>query len=247
MRALLIASLALVACEASTTTPETTSEAPGARSPATPRAAERAADRTVIHHADERAAPAPRAVTEGEPVAVGLLPPVEVQARPRRRMNLDQLARSMRQVSGGIGWTEDRGGREVDLFVELSATLGKPDYLQVVSEDLEPSALFLKFLDDAARSVCGRMVLQDLAAGPQADRTIFKHVEPGEAAADADVDANLAWLIRRFHGRIVAPEGERVRALRWLFDSVVHITSEPIDGWNAVCVGLFTHVDFYSY
>lgn len=245
MRALLITSLVLLACEAPTSTaPTKTSDDPNTPRPV----AAQPADRTVIHSADEREAPAPRAVTEGDPIAVGLVPPVEVQARPRRRMNLDQLAQAMRQVSGGIGWTEDRGGRDVDLFVELSATLGKPDYLQVVSEDLEPSALFLKFLDDAARSVCGRMMLQDLAARPDADRMIFRLVEPGDSSAsDAEIDANLAYLVQRFHGRVLPPSAARVQAWRWLYDSVVHITAEPNDGWNAVCVGLFTHVDFYSY
>lgn len=244
MRALLIASFALLACEAPTST--SPSKAP-TDTPSPRPAAEQPAGRTVVHAPDEREAPAPRAVTEGDPIAVGLIPPAEVQARPRRRMNLDQLAQAMRQVSGGIGWTENRGGRDVDLFVELSATLGKPNYLQVVSEDLEPNALFLKFLDDAARSVCGRMMMQDLAAGPRGERMIFRLVEPGDSASDADIDANLAYLVQRFHGRVLPPRAARVQAWRWLYDSVLHITSEPNDGWNAVCVGLFTHVDFYSY
>jgi hypothetical protein len=196
-------------------------------------------------YANDREAPARRPVSIGDSQSVDLLPPAEVLARPRRRLNLDQLARAMTQVSGGIGWTETRGNTDVNLFNELSATLGKPDYIQVVSEDLEPSSLFLKFLDDAARSICGKMVVRDLEG--RGDPVIFKHVTPGEAATDEDIDANLAYLVRRFHGHQLAPEESRVQAWRWLFDSVVHVTGEPIDGWNAVCVGLYTHVDFYSY
>lgn len=243
MKATVAAALALTACDAPTT-PDGETAAPGETPTA---AADRApAPGGSAHSADERAAPAPRAVTEGDPVAVDLLPPVQVDARPRRRMNLDQLARAMTQVSGGIGWTELRGNNEVDLFEELSATLGKPDYVQVVSENLDPSALFLKFLDDAARSVCAKMIVADMGVAA-ADRTIFKHVEPREASTDDAVDANLAWMVKRFHSRDLPPQSPRVQSWRWLYDSVVHITAEPIDGWNAVCVGLFTHVDFYSY
>ena len=97
-----------------------------------------------------------------------LAPPVEppvAEARARRRMNLDQLDAAFRRTSGGIGWTEMRGNREVNLLVELSATLGKPDYVQITTEDLDPSALFNKFLDDAARSICERMITHGRGPG----------------------------------------------------------------------------------
>lgn len=244
MRMLIVSAAALLlACDPSTPTaprvPDAPIEAAATRTPVG--APESPAGRAV--HGNDRAAPAPRPVTAGDSNRVDLLPPVEVLARPRRRMNLDQLAQAMPQVSGGIGWTELRNGRDVDLFVELSATLGKPDFVQVVSEDLEPSALFLKFLDDAARSICARMVRRDLDAAPGAEMAIFKHVGPDVAPTSDAIDANLAYLVERFHGRRDAV----TIGWRWLYDSVVHITDEPIDGWNAVCVGLFTHVDFYSY
>ncbi|MEZ4467376.1 MAG: hypothetical protein R3F43_23755 [bacterium] len=76
----------------------------------------------------------------------------------------------MIQASGGTGWTETRGATEVDLFEELAATLGRPDYVQVTTEDLDPSALFLKFLDDAARSVCARTVEPTSTARGRAGR-----------------------------------------------------------------------------
>ena len=188
MRLLIVSAAALLlACDPSATTPRV----PTAPNVVTPNAPppiaqpESPAGRAV--YGNDREAPAPRPVTAGDSSRVDLLPPAEVLARPRRRMNLDQLSQAMPQVSGDIGWTEMRGNREVDLFVELSATLGKPDYVQVVSEDLEPSALFLKFLDDASRSICARMVRRDLDANAGADMAIFKHVTPNEAPTDAEI------------------------------------------------------------
>jgi hypothetical protein len=71
--------------------------------------------------------------------------------RPRRRLNVDQLANAVLQVSDGIGWYERQGNTDVDLFAQLASTLGKPDYIQNTEEDLEPTILFQKFLGDAAR------------------------------------------------------------------------------------------------
>ncbi|MGK0358957.1 MAG: hypothetical protein ACI9U2_001251 [Bradymonadia bacterium] len=243
MRLLIVSAAALLlACDPSAPSAPRVPSAPEDAPSETPVAAPESPTGRAVY-GNDREAPAPRPVTAGDPTRVDLQPPAEVLARPRRRMTLDQLAQAMPQVSGGIGWTEQRGNNQVDLFVELSATLGKPDYVQVVSEDLEPSALFLKFLDDASRSICARMVRRDVDADPGADMTIFAHVAPNEVPTDAAIDANLAYLVERFHGRRDAVTTN----WRWLFDSVVHVTGEPIDGWNAVCVGLFTHVDFYSY
>ena len=39
-------------------------------------------------------------------------------------MDIDQLDTAIRQVTGGIGWTERRGNTTVNLFEELAGTLG---------------------------------------------------------------------------------------------------------------------------
>lgn len=194
---------------------------------------------------DDAAPPPPPAedvpVEVGDPVEGALRPPpppVEPPARARKRMNVDQLSAAVRAVSGGIGWTEVRGGAEIDLFDDLSATLGKPDYAQVTRENLQPSALFQKLFDDAARSVCAAWIARDLEAP----------VEPRLLPPDdADPDAHLRGLVHRFHQRTVPPGGPDEARWRWLLDSVVFVTGDPVAGWNAVCVGLFTHPDFYSY
>jgi hypothetical protein len=203
--------------------------------------------------------PAPTPPSEARPaqvgagVAVDLLPAPEVvlpPARPRRRMNLDQLNGAIRQASGGFGWTELRGATEVDLFVELGATLGKPDFIQITTEDLEPSALFQKFLDDAARSVCGKMLAHDQNQSRSVDdRVLVRHVgwDDDRQSAPEAVDANLRWLLSRVHSRRVAADSPALSGWRWQFDGLRFSGASPAEAWNAVCVALFTHPDFFSY
>jgi len=201
---------------------------------------------------------------EGE---AGLRPVIEdaPPARPRRRLNIDQLSDAMIKASGGIGWTELRGNATVDLLAELSRTLGKPDYIQITEEDLEPTILFQKFLGDAARSICSRMLERDLATieviqeyemrpfedPPEGlpERTLMIHVTPDQSI-DEDpeaFDANIRALLMRFHGRVIA-EGDDVALAnwRWLLKSARHV-SEPSQAWMATCVALYTHPDFYSF
>jgi hypothetical protein len=168
--------------------------------------------------------------------------------RGRRRMDIDQLNASIRLVTGGIGWTEQQGATEVDLFVQLSRTLGKPDYLDLTSEDLTPSLLFQKFLDDAARSVCDRLIERELASLPQ-DRVLMVQAGPSDRIEDAPdaIEENLRALLLRYHGHALAAGANELGAWTWLFESAQHTSGDPVEAWRAVCVGLITHPDFYSY
>jgi len=173
---------------------------------------------------------------------VGLRRPtvVEPASRARRRMNLDQLEAAFLEVSGGLNWTERRGNEDVSLFQELSATLGKPDYIQITSEVLEPTALFQKFLDDAARQVCQKMLIRDVGRG--ADPVVLLN-----SADTNEIDEHLRRLILRFHGRALSAESRDLAQWRWLYDSTLRMTDNSEAQWNAVCVALFTHPDFYTY
>lgn len=181
-----------------------------------------------------------------------LLPEVEPLVRARQRMNLDQLSAAISRASGGIGWTEGAGNNEKDLFVELAATLGSPDYIEITTEDLDASALFHKFLDDAARQVCTTLVDQE-AADPTLERTLMKYVEPSDTlATNPDgVTDNLRYLLLRFHGHRVNADTPVLEQWRWLFQTVSTFSAGdalgPATGWRAVCVALITHPDFYSY
>jgi len=175
-------------------------------------------------------------LTEGEEANLRPTPEVVEPGRPWRRMNVDQLDAAMQRASGGISWVEVRGAYVAPLFTELSATLGKPDYVEITQETLEPTPLFLKFLDDAARSVCGEMIRVDLAA-PEEARILLSD----------DVDQRLTTLLLRFHSRRVFPDDPQFGTWRWLYQSTAFATDDPTAPWYAVCVALFTHPDFYSY
>lgn len=192
----------------------------------------------------ERPRPAPVDVDTVNGGQADLAPtpaPWQPPNRARRRMNIDQLDAAFRRTSGGIGWTEMRGNREVNLFEELSATLGKPDFIQITTESLEPSALFQKFLDDASRQVCARMVEVDQQRG--AEPVLLP---APDAAGDVDIDAHLQHLVLRFHGRDLPIDSPDLMHWRWLYDSVVFV-GDDVTGWQSVCATLFTHPDFYSY
>ena len=164
-------------------------------------------------------------------------------------MDIDQLNQAIRQASGGLGWTETRGGREVDLFEELAETLGRPDYLDLTTENLEPALLFHKFLADAARAVCSQSVARDIWEG-DGERPLLGDVDPTATYEDTPeaIDDNLARLLLRFHGRRVTDASDpALVSWRWLFRSATHVTEDPAVAWRTVCVGLITHPDFYSY
>lgn len=182
----------------------------------------------------------------GDPIDVGLLPAPEDDGpltRVRRRVDLDQLDALIRKVSGGLTW--DVGGK--NQLVELAATLGKPDYLDQTTEDLDPSALFMKFLGDASRSVCAAAIKRDLQV-VAADRALMRTVAPTDTWATAHelVEANLQELLLRFHGRAVAVDAPELEHWRWLYQAA-ELKLGASGAWQAVCVGLMTHPDFYSY
>lgn len=252
MKRFMLLSVLAIGCADSDAPVPTIAPAP-APAHKTPVAAPAAGGHTVWSNAHE--APAPRPVEAGPATPAELLPPVQFARRPRRRMNVDQLSDAMRRVSGGIGWTNDRGD---DLFESLAATLGRPDYVQRTVEELEPTVLFQKFLDDAARDVCTRMLAADLAAlqaeaeadpdNPPADRILLRHVDADDTIADAPdaVDRNLRHLLAWFHGREVRDANDLAH-LKTLVEQAAALTDDPTQSWLGVCGVLFTHPDFYTY
>lgn len=254
----LILSLALWGCDASDS-PLPTPKGPET---STPVAQPMPPGHPPIHTTPNDApAASPVEVTTGDSEQVDLAPPYDAERRivprPRRRMNIDQLQASVLRVSGGINWTERRGRNEVVLFDELSATLGKPDFAETTDEELEATVLFQKFLGDAARNVCTRMIAADEAAlaadaeGAETDWSprLLVHVTPDETMeTDAEaIKANMQVLLQRFHGRRLDADAPGLAHWHWLFQSASFVTDRPADAWLAVCVALFTHPDFYMY
>jgi hypothetical protein len=184
-------------------------------------------------------------------VDVALLPDMPLAdegIRARRRMDIGQLDASMRVVSGGIGWTElDGDGQVKNLFESLGATLGVPDYITRTREDRTPSVVFEKFLGDASRSICSAMVGREM--GGPTERVLMKHVSDSDdwESNPVAVEANMRYLLLRFHGVKLGPGDPALEPWLWLFRSSLHDGSEPPLAWHTLCVALFTHPDFYSY
>lgn len=170
-------------------------------------------------------------------------------ARSPGRMSIEQLARSIPTVTGGIRWTEDFGAGPADMLEVLAPTLGAPDYIRVTSENLEPTLIIAKFVQDAAFRICGRWVDRDRAA-PLADRTLVRH-EDWQSVDPALVKANLRRLQLRFYARKVAPDDEApIADLYELFtnaSSTAPAGRGAQDGWTAVCIAMMTDPEFILY
>lgn len=180
-------------------------------------------------------------------------PPVElpVASRKPRRMSVDQMLASVYAAAsddGSITWSQDKDS--------IKKTLGKPDYIAVTEEDLEPTTLYMKFVDDLAREVCNKMV-----AKPVTDQVLMKEATKLDTLSNnpAAVKANLRRLHLRFFGRVVAESDEASLApLLGVFDQVVkQLQTDSVgplggstpatEGWRAVCQAAFTSPEFHLY
>jgi hypothetical protein len=177
------------------------------------------------------------------------LPPV---SRSPRRLSVDQLIASVQVVAsddGSITWNQDKA--------TIERTLGKPDYIIVTDEDLTPSTLYMKFVDDLAHDVCNKMV-----AAPTASQVLMKYVANTDTLESnpTTVKQNMRYLYLRFFGRKVADTDDTtIQPLLTVFDSVTNAKSTlpdggsgssalgPVEGWRAVCVAAFTSPDFHIY
>lgn len=171
-------------------------------------------------------------------------------ARSPGRMTIEQLARSIPIVTGGLRWTEDFGQGPTDMLEVLAPTLGVPDYFLVVEENLEPSLIIAKFMQDASRRICTRWVERDRDL-PVADRTLVRH-DDWESLEEADVRLTLRALQMRFFGHQVAEgtEDERQEALVELFTNASSTAPEgeaAYDGWLSVCIALMSDPEFVIY
>lgn len=170
-----------------------------------------------------------------------------------QRLSVRQLAQSMTIALGGSTWMVGSANG----FDSRSRTLGEPDYIGVVDENLEPSSLFLKFMDDAAKDACTRAVNADQTKAAN-QRVLYKAVSLTDTVASnrAAIDQNLAYLKLRFHGiKVPVTEEATLAPLRKLFDDAVKGaagTATPTaahvkEGWRAVCVGLLMAPEYHLY
>ncbi|MFT7582203.1 MAG: hypothetical protein ACI9MR_003885 [Myxococcota bacterium] len=192
----------------------------------------------------------PIGVPGGEGLPVVVIAPPEVPAlptRPRRRMDIDQLSGAIRSATG-FGWTGVTGGREFDQFEALANTLGRPDYIESTQEDFEPTALFQKFLGEAARTTCTELAEAEVNDGTHTP-ILLAEAGIGDTYESAPnrIDANLRQLLLRFHGTKLEANAPGLDRWRWLFRSALHVSGDTMTTWRTVCTGLVMHPDFYTY
>ena len=170
-----------------------------------------------------------------------------------QRLSVRQLAQTLPVVLGGNTWQVGANNG----FNTRSATLGEPDYINVVDENLEASSLYQKFMGDMARDGCTRTANADGALA-QSARVLMRFVSLTDTVTSnrSGVDENLRYLKLRFHGVKVAPtDTASLDGLRTVFDAAVRGaagTSTPTaahvkEGWRAVCVSLLTAPEYHLY
>ncbi len=182
-----------------------------------------------------------------------------------RRLTVPQVRSSLVTVLGNdvngvpISWMTSSTQSGFDRY---GGALGTADFLNITEDAVEPSALYAKFMGDAARDACNRALAADNVKADMAERVMTRFVERTDTVAKnpEGIDRNLRYLKLRFHG-VMIPEtdpqaSERVAALRTLFDTVVKKASNnaanPTQtqvrvGWHAVCVALLTDPEFHLY
>lgn len=170
-----------------------------------------------------------------------------------QRLSVRQLANSMTVALGGSTWMVGSANG----FDNRSRTLGEPDYIAVVDENLEPSSLFLKFMDDAAKDACTRASTADQTKAAN-QRVLYKTVSLTDTLATnrAGVDQNLMHLKLRFHGiKVAAGDDATLAPLRKLFDDAVKgaagaatpTAAHVKEGWRTVCVALLMAPEYHLY
>jgi hypothetical protein len=192
-------------------------------------------------------------------------PPIDPAKKPvtsaaPRRISIAQLRGAFPAILG-----TDVNGKDItwmsgssSALDKMADVLGEADYAYVTQDNREPSALYLKFMDDAARDVCDRALKADAARPDAATRVLLRYVEKTDTVATnaAGVDKNLGYLKLRFHGvKVQAGDDAATAPLRQLFADAVtaaaagkpataaHVT----EGWRAVCIALVTAPEFHVY
>ena len=185
------------------------------------------------------------------------LPPVSAFAS---RMTIGMLEKSLPVVAGNdvngnpINWTVTQQGNQVVgwEYGAFGGTLGRPDYIKVTAESMEPDMLYLKFMGDMATQVCQKIVEADKEKGSDAERVLTPFISIENPKEPTVVDENLAYLKLRFHGvKVASGDNEALTPLRDLYlggaSGPGSDLEQAIAGWKSVCVGLLLSPEFHVY
>lgn len=187
-------------------------------------------------------------------------PPLDSSQLPIRSARTQRLSVAQLRGTFPAAMGKDADGQDIVWMLysypgleKLSDVLGEADYANRTSDNLEISPLYLKFMDAAARDVCGKALDADLKKSDPKTRVLLRYVDPTD---DVDtnpdgVNANLRYLKLRMHGvKIAADDTASLDQLRKLFADATAATvsdSPPLEGWRTVCVGLLTAPEFHLY
>ena len=134
----------------------------------------------------------------------------------------------------------------------LGLTLGRPDFVSITSENMEPDMLYVKFMADMAQNVCEQIIDADNAVGETGERVLTRYILMTDLNNAQAIQKNLAYLKLRFHGvKVDLEDTEALDPLNALYLASSQGPGSPIqaavEGWRAVCIGLFLSPEFHIY
>lgn len=154
-------------------------------------------------------------------------------ARQPSRLTADQLHASLVVATGQV-WPQ---------FERYAGAMGRPDYLEITEENVQPSVGFDKLVGDAARDTCAAAVAADVAG--TGEGVILRHAGAGDTDRAALV-TNLSYLLLRFHAvRVSGDDDPRLLPFMRILESPLE--ADMPTRWTAVCIALATHPDFLTY
>jgi hypothetical protein len=200
-------------------------------------------------------------------------PSAPLVGRVPRRMSADQVRATFLELTGvsytGLATVRDPNAPTgetknpaADLLDAYASALGRADYDYVVHENLEPGISFSKLVLDAARFTCGQAATRELCAAsamPAPHLLLKATATDALPAAEPAIRANIAALMLRFWGQVLAPDDAEVTQVLELFraatttpawiaaDETTRPAGSLVDGWRVVCIALASSPEFYVY
>ena len=153
------------------------------------------------------------------------------EGRQVKRMRVAQVRDSMEQITGTV-W-----GNNNSKWDQYAQSLGVPDYQQRMTEDLSPSVMFQKFLNDAATESC-----EEWMSG-SSDMFVLDSLSVQTEDVLSNIE-HLRWLIQ---GHAKGTNATILQDYLALHQSVLVRTDSADEAWHTICVALFTHPDFWMY
>lgn len=158
-----------------------------------------------------------------------------VASRGPRRLSVEQLERTLERIA-------DLPRGSIEIPENLALTMGKPDFVRVTEESLDPSPLYMKFIVDLGGFYCTGIADADLnptTPRPEANRLMNRY--------PADVDQGLSHMLLMFTGIEGDDAAPYLVRLRRAYDAGAVGAKGTRGGWEASCLALFTSPEFLLY